>query len=82
MKLYVNYKEIVLPLEIFLFLGNKQNKKRKFGTRTHHLLGERIDAGELALSDDDSLEVIDLIVEELPLRVDELGEGVDGGPNL
>jgi hypothetical protein len=45
-------------------------------------LGERIDAGELALGDNDFLELVDLAVEELPLRVHEPLERVHGAPNL
>lgn len=45
-------------------------------------MGERIDAGELALRYNDFLELVDLAVKELPLRVHEPLERVHGAPNL
>lgn len=44
--------------------------------KTDHLLRKRIDASEFALSDDDFLKLVDLAVEELPLRNEEFLEGL------
>jgi len=37
--------------------------------KTHHFLRKRIDAGEFALSNNNSLKMIDLVVKKLSLRI-------------
>ena len=57
-------------------------EKRKAKLKTHHLLRERVDASELALRDDDFLKLVDLVMEELLLRNQELLKRLDRSTNL
>jgi hypothetical protein len=54
----------------------------KNGKKTRHFLRKRIDTSELALSDDNSSKMIDLVVENLSLRIQKLLKGLDRAPNL
>lgn len=46
-----------------------RNKEEKEKRESFHFLGERVNAGEFALSNDDILELIDLAVEKHLLRI-------------
>lgn len=75
-------KKVLIVLILLLFSSNFSAQTQSENSKTHHLLRQRISAGELALGDNNFLELIDLAVEKLPLRVHELLERLHGTPNL
>lgn len=60
-------------------IGNGKEREKK---NADHFLGERIDAGEVALRDNDMLKLVDLAMEEFSLRSQKTLKRVDGSPNL